>query len=184
MRKIVAWFVALLVLMAIGTAVFYKFYLPQVLAAAIVKEEDQAYIPMFVKAKIKEYKKPVNKGAEDVIREMHRSNVTLQQILETIDRTEPEQVDALLSELEDTRIVSTDQVFDIGKKYIAADFDLEVLRRPFTENVDTSMIKKGLRKAEYHREEAMMDPAMAKAVVKQILIQKEKEFRQAMVQGD
>jgi hypothetical protein len=182
MKKFVAWLFAFLVLVAVAGVFFYKYYLPEMVAAALVKEEEQPYIPKFVQARIKKYKEPVNKGAEDVIREIHRSQVTLQQILETIDRTEPEQVQAMLDELSDTRIVSEDQVFDIGKKYIRADFDVEVLRVAFKENVDTSMIRKGLRQAEYHRNEVPIDPDMAKAIVKQVLIQKEKEYKRAMHQ--
>jgi hypothetical protein len=183
MRKVLAWLFAFLIFTAIAGVVFYKFYLPAMLAAAIVRDEAPAYIPKFVQARIREYRAPVNKGAEDVINEMHRSNVSLQQILAAIDKTEPENVYAMLSELEETRITSTDQVFDIGKKYIDADFDLEILRRPFNENVDTAMIRKGLRTAEYHRQEALVDPAMAKAIVKQVLIQKEKEFSRALGDG-
>jgi hypothetical protein len=182
MKKFVAWLFAFLVLIAVAAVFFYKFYLPEMVAVALVEEQDRPYIPKFVQARIKKYKEPVNKGAEDVIREIHRSRISLQQILETIDRTEPEQVQAMLDELSTTRIISEDQVFDIGKKYIDADFDVEVLRTPFKENVDTSMIRKGLRQAEYHRNEVPMDPQMAKAIVKQVLIQKEKEYNRAMHQ--
>jgi hypothetical protein len=177
MKTFFGWMVALIIIGAIAALFFYKYYLPGLVAKALVQQEEPPYIPKFVQTRISRYKAPVNKGAEDVIREMHRRNVDIDQVLKAIDETEEEQIYLMLDELNQTRVTDTDQVFNVAKKYFRTDFDLEVLRKPFNENVDTAMIRKGLKQAAYHRNEEPIDPEMAKAILKQVLVQKEREYR-------
>lgn len=180
MKRFIGWTFILLLLTVVGVSIFYKFYLPGLIADALVQEKEPAYIPTFVQTKIKKYKAPVNKGAEDVIREIHKSNVSLDQILVAIDKTEAEQVYSMLDELNDTEIKNTNQVFDLASRHFPVDFDIEVLRKPFNKNVTMAMIKKGITQANEKREEEGVDPEMAKSVIKQILRQKEQDFNKAM----
>jgi hypothetical protein len=176
MKKFGIWLLALVITAGIGAYVFYKFYLPGLVAKELVKDEESVYVPRFVKAKIRKYKAPVNKGAHDVIKEMHKSNVTLEQLLQAIDETEEEQVRGMLAELNQINLKSTDQVFDVAKKHFTPGFDIEILRKPFNDNVSLDMVKNGLKQANSYASQADLDPEMAKAVAKQILIQKEKEY--------
>lgn len=174
--------IGLCVVLAGAGLVFYKFYLPGLVADAIVEDNAPSYMPKFVENRMKKYKAPLNKGANDVIQEIHKSDVTLEQILDAIDRTEDRQVYAALDELGRSKVKNTNQVFDIAKKYINADFDVEVLRKPFNENISMAMIKRAMGYAEGYRKDESFDPEMAKAIAKKLLIQKEKEYRQSMMQ--
>lgn len=180
MKKFIGWMIAFLLVAGIASFIFYKFYVPVLVAEAFVEKENPAYIPRFVQARIEEYKAPVNEGASDIIVEIHRADVRLADLLEAIDRADEDQVHMMLDELSQRRITNTNQVFDIAKKYFTVDFDIEVLRKPFNENVDMAMIRKGLKQAAYYRNEDPVDPEMARAVIKQILIQKEKEYQKSM----
>ena len=182
MKKFLIWIIGLFVVFAAAGLIFYKFYLPGMVADAIVEDQTPAYVPKFVEVRIKKYKAPLNKSAGDVIHEIHESNVSLEQVLKAIDQTEPEQVYAALAELDNSNVKTTDQVFDISKKYINADFNVEILRKPFNENVNMAMVKRAMGYAEGHRNDDSIDPEMAKAVAKKLLIQKEKEYRQSMMQ--
>jgi hypothetical protein len=180
MKKFLVWVIGLSVIVAAAAFIFYRFYLPGLVADAIMEEHTPRYVPTFVEARMKKFKAPLNKGTSDVIKEIHRSNVTLEQLLAAVDNTEPAQVHAALDELNNSKVKNTNDVFEIGKKYVQADFDVEVLRKPFNENVDMTMVKRALGYAEGRNDEDAVDPEMAKAVIKQLLIQKEKEYRQSM----
>jgi hypothetical protein len=180
MKKFLLWVVGLGVLFAAAALIFYRFYLPGVVADALTEQETPSYVPKFVEARMNKIKAPLNKGATDVIKEIHKSNVTLEQLLAAVDNTEPEQVRFAFEEINRSKVKNTNDVFDIAKKYVQADFDVEVLRKPFNENVDMSMVKRGLGYLEGHSNDDAMDPEMAKAVIRQVLIQKEKEYRQSM----
>ena len=182
MKKFLIWVIGLIVIFTAGGFIFYRFYLPQIVANAIVDDHTPAYVPQFVEARMKKYKAPLNKGASQVIREIHKSNVSLEQILAAIDNTETREVYAALSEMEQFSPRTTDEVFDIAKKHVQADFDVEVLRKPFNENVDMKMVKRALDYAGARAEEEAMDTEMAKAVFKKLLIQKEKEYRQSVME--
>jgi hypothetical protein len=180
MKKFLIWVIGLVVVFTAGGIIFYRFFLPDIVASAIAGENTPGYVPQFVEARMRKYKAPLNKSAADVIREAHGSNVTLEQLLAAVDRTKPKEVYAALAELQEAKVKNTNQVFDIAKRHVDADFDVEVLRKPFNENVDMEMVKRALGYTEGHQEDEV-DPEMAKAVIKKLLIQKEKEYRQSMM---
>jgi hypothetical protein len=178
-KKFLIWVLALIAAAAIGAFIFYKLYLPRIVAEAIVKGEDElAYMPDFVQTRIRKYRAPVNEAADDVIRELHKSGITMEQITEAIDKTGESQVDGLLAELANTELKSTNQVFDIATKHLQVDFDVEPLRAPFNENVDLDMVRSAIERAQQHRKDEAVDAEMAKAIFKQILLQKEAEYQQ------
>jgi hypothetical protein len=178
MKTFLLWLVALVILMGIGAAVFYKYYLPEMVAEVLTEEETPSYVPPFVRSKVVKYKEPINRGARDVIDQIHQSGVTIDQVINTIDNTSEADINALISELNEVELQSTDQAFNIASKHLAGDFDVEVLRKPFKENVDLKNLQKGIRYANDHRNDEEMDIDMAKEVIKKVLIQKEKEYQQ------
>lgn len=181
MKKLLTWIVALLLIAGVGGFIFYKFYLPDLVADALITKKDTpGYIPKYIKIRVQKYKAPVNKGAEDVIQHIHERQISLDQVFKTIDETEEEQIYDILSELNHTKLKNPDQVFDIAKKHLHTDFDIEVLREPFNENVDLKLIRKGISYANAYRHDASISPEMAKAVIKRILLRKEKEFNHRM----
>jgi hypothetical protein len=177
MKKLIVWTIVIIMLIGIGGFVFYRYYLPDMVVSAMVEDDLPAFVPERVKAKIEKIKVPVNKGAEAVIAQIHTSDVTLEQIFKAIDQTDEEQVNTALDELQETKITNTDQAFNLFKKHFRADFDVEIFREPFNKNVDMAMIKKARGYAESYRNDEAMDTEMAKAVIKKILLQKEKEYR-------
>jgi hypothetical protein len=181
MKKSIGWIIAILLIVGIGGFIFYKFYLPDLVADALVTKRGlPPYVPKHIKIRVQKYKAPINKGAEDVIHTIHHAHISLEDVFKTIDETEEEQVYAVINELKTTPLKNTNQVFDIAKKHLHTEFDVEVLREPFNKNVDMKLIKKGMDYANAYRNDASISPDMAKAVIKRILLQKEKEFNQAM----
>jgi hypothetical protein len=181
-RKMKKLFISLLIvatLLGIAGFVVYKFYMADLIADAVVSNEDvPAFVPEKIKTKINKYKTPINYGAEEVIKKMHDSKITIEQILKAIDEVPEEQAYSMLEELKTTKIRSSDQVFDMAKKHFPVDFDVEVFRKPFNEKADIGTLRKGISYIKEHQES--MDIEMAKAVAKKILLQKEKEYNKIM----
>lgn len=178
-RFFIGFFITILILCIIAF-VFYRNYLPEIMADVMVKEELPVYIPKFMEKRIEKYRAPVNKSAEDVIIEIHKSKVTLDQILKAIDDSEEAQVYSAIDELTEMKPKNTDEAFDIAKKHFQVDFDIEVLREPFKKNVNIKMIQKGINQANDYRNEQIVDPELLKRMLKKILLQKEKEYNREL----
>jgi hypothetical protein len=174
--RFISWTLIILIILGAGAFIFYRYYLADVVANAIVEGDVPSYVPENMKKKIAKIKVPLNKGAEDIIVQIHKSGIPLKKVLDAVDQIDQSQINDALNELQSMKITNTNQAFDIFKKYIPEDFDAESLREPFNKNVDMSMIKRAEGYAEsYHNNEAI-DTDMLKSIVKKILIQKEKEF--------
>jgi hypothetical protein len=150
-----------------------------VVANAMVEEEVPAFIPSAVKQKIEKYKVPLNDAAGDVVSELHKSNVDLEQVLKAIDENSDKEFYAAIDELNSAELKNSDQAFDILKKHFKTDFDMELLRNAFTKNVDVKTIRKNLKQINEYRDQQLMDPEVAKEVIKKVLIEKEEEFKKA-----
>ena len=160
-------------------------FLPEMVAEAIVYDKElPSYVPRKIKNKIEKIKKPLNENAEAVISTMHKSGVTLEQVLKAIDNTSNDQAYAMLDELNETQIKNTDQVFEMAKRHFKVDFDVEAFRKPFHDKVSMNLIKKGLRYANRHRRDGDIDPESARSILKRILIQKEQKFNEIMNQSN
>jgi len=178
MKKTLGWILAVLLVLAIGGTLLYKFYLPQLIAKAVVTEgEPPAYVPKVVERQISRYKVPLSNAATDIVKSMHASDVTMGQVFEAIDKTEPQHIQMAFDELQTANVKTPDDAFNIFKKHVNADFDVEVLREPFTKNVNMKMIRVATKKAHQYNEDAV-DADLAKAIIKNILLQKEKELAQ------
>lgn len=175
MKKIVVLTGAVLFLI-IGSYLAYQYYFP-VMVAKSLTDESTRLVPDNIKTRLKKIKKPVNEGADAVVKTMYSSGVTMDQILKAIDDAQEEQAFAMLEELNHTEIKSTDQVFTMAKKHFPVNFDVEVFRKPFNEKVSIRHIKKGIKYANIYREREEFDAATAKSIAKRILLQKEAEFK-------
>ncbi|MBT1702595.1 hypothetical protein [Chryseosolibacter indicus] len=180
MKRFLIWVLSLLIVGCIAAIIIYKFYLPGLVAKALIREEVPVLVPRYVKARIDQYKVPVNQGAEDVIKSIHRSDVSVEDLLEAIDDTDEEQFYAIVDEFNITKPKNTNEVFDLAKKHLNVDFDFEILREPFNKNIDMKLIRRGMGYANAYRNEQAIDPGIAKAVAKKILLQKEQEYNQEM----
>jgi hypothetical protein len=177
MKKAFTISLIVIALAAIAMFVWYKQYFPKMVAEAVVAEELPAYLPRHVRMKIDEFRLPVNASAEKMIEKIHTENIPFEKVIETIDNATEEQTDAFIDELAATKITSTDQVFDIGKKHFPVDYDVEAFREPFNQNVDLRVIRKGIAYASANRRSNDVDLVTLKEIAKKILVQKEKEYR-------
>jgi hypothetical protein len=171
----------LLILIIIGLIVwaggylFYRIYLPDIVANALVSDKTPTYIPKRLMNKVDELRMPVNKGADEMIVQMRRNNVALEDVLAVIDDTDEEEARNFLSELNTVKPTDANQVFDIAKKHITADFDIEVFRAPFVKNVSMKSIRKAMGYANTNQKTNDLDIETGRAIAKQILIQKYNE---------
>ena len=162
-------------LLWLGGYLFYRLYLPDLIAKAIVSEESPTYIPRRIMNKVEEFKAPVNKGANEMVVEMKRNDIPLEDVLEVVDETNEDRAYELLEELNKLNPQTPNEVFDIAKKYIEADFDVEVFREPFVKNVSMKSIQKAMRYANTNQRTKDLDIETGRAIAKQILIQKYNE---------
>src|SRR4051812_38083354 len=117
MKKFLLWAISILVIISAAGYAFYKLYLPDMVVDAFTTEQP-VYVPKFVKARITKYKVPINKGAEDIIKNIHRSDVPLTQVLDAIDNIDENNLNRTLDQLNDHQIASTDQAFDLIKENV------------------------------------------------------------------
>ena len=164
------------ILIGFAGYVAYEVYFPQMIAESITREP-LALVPDDIQDRIQKIRKPVNEGAGVVVETMHRSGVTMDQVLRAIDETKEEQAYAFLDELNRSEIQNPDQVFNLAKKHFPVDFNVEIFRKPFNEKVNLATIRKGVRYANMYKTKDEFDAATAKSVVKRILLEKEEEFK-------
>lgn len=165
-------------LMLIGLAgyIAYEVYLPKMIAQSITSEP-APFMPAEIQERIEKIRKPVNEGADVVVETVHKSGVTMAEILKAIDEAEEEQANAFLDELNRSKLESSNQVFNIAKKHFPVDFDVEIFRKPFNDKVSLATIRKGMRYANVYKDKDEFDAGTAKSVVKRVLLEKEEEFK-------
>jgi hypothetical protein len=177
MKKLVLSLLSISILIGI-TYIIYRMYVPQLIAKSVVSDDVPDFLPPKVKRRIERIKKPLNNGAATVITTLHNSNIPLEKVLKAIDNTEEEKIIAMVNHLSTSKITSADQAFTIAKSYIQADFDMEVFREPFTQQVDVTVLRQALKQARSTEPHAAQpDVATVKLILKQLLVEKEKEFQ-------
>jgi hypothetical protein len=179
MRKFLLLVIVVMVVAGIGGYVFYRYYFTDFVARVIVTESVPAYIPKRMKSKIEAMSAPLNKGTEAMLSNMHHSQISIDQVLNVVEHTSEEQAYNLLDELNEAKPTHTDEVFDIAKKHVSADFDLEVFRQSFNDHVNMKQIRQAINYANLNRKTNDVEFTTAKAIVKKILLQKEKEYQQS-----
>ena len=174
--KNLSLFIGAITLIGFAAYVGYEVYLPQLIATSII-EKPASFVPDRIQNKLERIRKPVNEGAKIVVETAHKSGVTMEQILKAIDATEEKQALAFLDELNKTKIENPNQVFSMAKRHFPVEFDVEIFRSVFNERVDMAMIKKGVRYANMYKNKDEFDSETAKSIAKEILLQKEDEFK-------
>ena len=175
MKKI---FASLLILAVLGAGgyLLYRSVVPQIIARAVVADSLPGYIPKRLQTKVDAIRMPLNKGAEAMLRKMHSSDIPVDQVLEVVDNISEKEAYAFLDDLNASRPASTNEVFDLAKKHFSADFDLEVFREPFNKHFEMKQINNGIAYANLNRRSNDVDIATAKAILKKIILEKEKEI--------
>jgi hypothetical protein len=176
MRKLFLVIIVIGIIVWVGGYLAYTFYFPKVVAQAIVSENKPTYLPKRLLNKIEEVRGPVNKSTENFIVELKKADIPMTKVYDAIENTTEEQAYQMLDELNDSRITEPNQAFDIFKKHIHTDFDLEPFRASFNQNVDPKMIRRIIKYANMNRSMNEVDIPTAKAIAIQLLREKEKEM--------
>lgn len=172
MKRFVQILIIICILVWAGGYIFYRFYFPGIMANAIISDETPTYIPRRIMNKVDELKKPVNKGADEIVRQMKKNDIPLDDMIEVIENTSEDEAYAFLDELNRVNPQTPDEVFDIAKKHIETDFDVELLRTAFVENVSMKSVRKATKYANVNQRAKELDIRTARAIAKQILIEK------------
>lgn len=170
--------VLIVAVLGIAGYALYRSVMPELIAGAAVSDSLPSYIPKRLKARIESIRSPINKGTEAMIKQMHASEIPLKKVLQTVDNITEEQAYAFLDEVTRTQPETTDEVFDIAIKYFPAEFDPEVFRKPFNEHFKIKQIRDAVAYANQNRKSNDVELTAAKAILKNILIEKEKEVEE------
>jgi hypothetical protein len=176
MRKILLFIIIFGIVVWIGAHLAYTRYLPKVVAQAIVSDDQPVYLPKRLMNRIEEVREPINKSTENFIIELKKADIPMTKVYDAIENTTEEQAYQMLDELNDARITDPDQAFDIFKKHVHTEFDLEPFRASFNQNVDPKMIRRLIKYANMNRSMNEVDIPTAKAIAIQLLKEKEKEM--------
>lgn len=174
MNKVLVTAIVLIVL-AFGGYSLYQILMPKMVAEAVVSESLPGYIPKRLKTRVESMRAPINNGAEAMMKKMHESNVSVDQVLEAVDDISEAQAYAFLDELNKREPKNTNEVFDVAKKHFSPTFDLEIFRQPFNQYFEMKQVKKAIAYANFNRKSNDVDISTAKAILKKIIIEKEKE---------
>ena len=177
MKKLLLITLIIVTAMALGGYFFYRSYMADIIARALVSESLPSYVPKELQRKVEKIRAPLNKSTEAILKKMHDSHIPMEQVLRAVDNTTEQRAYAFLDELNRRQPGSTDEVFDIAKRYFASDFDMEVFREPFKEHVDMKQIRNAIAYANVNRKKNNVDLATGKAILKKILVEKEREIR-------
>lgn len=175
MKRTVFPAIIIVSLVTAGGYYLYRTFAPAIIADAVVSESLPAYIPKRFQTRVESIKRPLNKGAEAMLEKMHESRIPLDQVLQAIDDVSEEEVYTFLDALNKAKPSNTDEVFDIAKKHFHTDFDPEVFREPFNRYFDMRQIRNGIAYANLNRRSNDVDITTGKAILKKIIIEKEKE---------
>jgi hypothetical protein len=175
MKKLLIGFLLLLALVGAAAFLFYKFYLPELVAEALVEEGNVVSMPDFVQKKIEKLRVPVNKNAANIIAEIHDKGIPLSKVLAEIDKIDHDKVNTTLHELKTSNPTNTNEVFNILKTHLNP--DIEPFRKDFNKKVNMKMVQKGIRQIEEYNLDKEADLELAKEIAKQVIIRKEAEYQ-------
>lgn len=164
---------------AAGGYYIYKAIMPGIIAEAVTSDSLPEYIPKRLHTRVEAIRKPINKGTGAMIETMHESNIPLEMVLAAIDDVTEEQAYGFLDEINRVNPSSTDEVFNVAKKHFPTGFDPEVFREPFKKHFQMKQIRNAIAYANLNRKSNDVDIATAKAILKKIIIEKDKEVANA-----
>ena len=146
MKKLIKFILILAVIGLIGY-VGYRYYLPSLIAETLLSDEPSSLVPAEMQEKVEKVKLKIDKEIEKLPAFMKENKIEYEDLQVMIDRADPDQFISAYNEIATTRITSTNQVFDIGMKYIRiSGYDLEIFRTAFVKNTSVEDIKKAITK--------------------------------------
>jgi hypothetical protein len=177
MKKVFVTLLILIGVLGLGAFVFYKVYFPGFMAEVVTGKEIPPYIPRRMQNKIEAIRAPLNNGTSKFVKEIYKADIPMGKVIDVIDEIKEGEANALLQELNQTKPQTTNEVFNIIKKHLPENLDIEVFRKPFNEHFTMNTIRQAIAYANTNRKAKTLDFETTKAIVKQIVEEKEKAFR-------
>ena len=169
MKKLLIFLLIVIVLGAVAYA-GYRFYLPSMIAEALTSDQPSAMVPAAMQEKVTNLKTKVNREAKKIPVFLKEQKIGYDDLLNIIDRTDPDELLDAYQAIATTKFTSIDQVFDIGKKHIKIEgYDLEIFRGPFLQYVTIEDVHKSIEKVEQNKLLTSMSIPVAKETLKQVL---------------
>lgn len=169
------------VLIGAGLWYSYKRVIPRMVGRAIVEETDPDVLPEQYVEKIRRVRKPANRAAERIVREIDSLNIPFSAFLRLIDETENETIVETINALKSQEPSTTNEVFNIVKEHVPSkEFDLEILRKPFLKYASMDRYDQGLQYIDNNQVMEQIEEMPFREIVKEVLIQKRAEIDQKL----
>ncbi len=174
MKKVLTVLLVLLVLATLGSLIFYRFYMPKMVATTITSDEPPpSILPEKVKKTIIKARVELDKQMTDVPVKLEQLGLTFDDVIDIVEVVDTDQIEAAIEELQSTELKSVDQAFDIGLKHVNVDgYDLSIFREVFKEKATLDKIRKGLLKTRDNDLMTAIRITVARETVRQILIER------------
>ena len=180
MKKLLI-FVLLVLVLGLAAYGAYRFYLPTVIAEALTSDEPSPMVPAGIQKKVGTIKVKVDREIKKLPVLMKETKIGYEDLLIMIDRAKPDDFFEAYREISATRIVSTNQVFDIGMKHINIEgFDLEIFRSTFNRYATVEIIREAINNIDQNEILTSISIPVAKETVKKILESSEQEIRKGL----
>jgi hypothetical protein len=177
MKRLIKFVLILAVLGVIAYA-GYRYYLPSMIAETLISDEPSSLMPAELQEKVDTVKLKINKEIEKLPAFMKENKIAYEDLQIMVDRADPAQFISAYQEIATTRITSTNQVFDIGMKYIEiSGYDLEIFRAAFVKNTSVEDIQKAITKYEDNEFLTNMSFPVIKETAKKLLDSKKIEIQ-------
>lgn len=175
MKRPLLTLLLIVALVGVGCYALYRVLMPELIAEAVVSETMPDYIPKRLQTRMEAIRTPINRGTEAMVEKMLDSDIPLEAVLDAVDDITEKQAYAFLDEINEKEPSTTNEVFDLAKKHFTTSFDLEVFREPFNKHFKMKQIRSALAYANMNRKYNDVDIVTAKAILKKIITEKEKE---------
>lgn len=177
MKKILLSATLLIAILSIVGYSLHKAYFTDLAARALASESMSEFIPKRILSRMDAFKKPIDNGTEAFLQEMHNSGISIDQIIAVIDNTSEEEAYNLLDAINHANPQTTNEIFDLIQMHLATGFDTEIFRGPFNKQLNMKQVQRVLFYANRNRKTHDVEFHTGKAIVKQLLLEKERELK-------
>lgn len=178
MKKILLSATLLIAILSIVGYSLNRDYLTDLAARAFVSESVHDLIPRRILGRMNAITKPIGHGTEAFLQEMHNAGITIDQIIAVVDNTSEQEAYELLDAINAAKPKTTDDVFNIMQEHLTTGFDSEVFRQAFNNHVTMKQVQKALFYANQNRKTHDVEFPTAKAIMKQLLLEKERAIKE------
>lgn len=171
-KKIVLFVGFTILVLGIGTLIFYRFFLHTVIAETIQSDPEKSMlIPDQAKPIVIKARRKLDQEINDIPNILDSLNLDFDDLLLIVETIDSDQVIRSINELSNTKLKSEDQVFDIVKKHVTVEgYDLEMFRSAFKKKATMEKINRALKIIKDRQLTTTVSVPVARRTVTQILI--------------